>query len=90
MRSVINDDFRESFARLPKHIQRQAREAYQRFLISPDQPGLNFKKIHSSLSIYSIRVTRSYRALGVLEDETIIWFWIGSHAQYDKILSQYK
>jgi hypothetical protein len=27
-----------------------------------------------------------YRALGVRRDDTIVWFWIGSHADYDKLL----
>jgi hypothetical protein len=29
-----------------------------------------------------------YRALGVREGDEIIWFWIGSHADYDRLLSR--
>jgi hypothetical protein len=29
-----------------------------------------------------------YRALGVKEGDEIIWFWIGSHADYDRLLSR--
>ena len=86
MKSSLNADFRKAFSRLPKEIQQQAREAYETFQISPDNPGLRFKKIHASGDIYSIRITRSYRALGVLKDDEITWFWIGSHAEYDQIL----
>src|SRR5690606_21977791 len=39
--------------------------------------GLRFKKVHASRPIYSVRVTRGYRALGILENETVTWFWIG-------------
>ncbi|HEX8675403.1 MAG TPA: hypothetical protein VF710_26140 [Longimicrobium sp.] len=39
------------------------------------------------LPIYSARVGRHYRALGERQvDDTIVWFWIGSHADYDRIL----
>ena len=86
MKSSINEDFRKTFARLPKQVQQQARQAYQKFQVSPEYPGLHFKKIHASREIYSIRITRGYRALGVLKYNEITWFWIGSHAEYDQIL----
>ncbi len=49
--------------------------------------GLHFKKLHPN-EIYSVRITISYRALAVKEADTYIWFWIGSHAEYDKMLSR--
>lgn len=32
----------------------------------------------------------SWRTLGVLQDETVywFWFWIGSHADYDALLKR--
>jgi hypothetical protein len=33
-----------------------------------------------------VRVTKSYRAVGVREGDTIIWFFIGTHAEYDRML----
>jgi mRNA-degrading endonuclease RelE of RelBE toxin-antitoxin system len=86
MKSSINEDFRKAFARLPKQIQQQARQAYQKFQASPEHPGLYFKKIRASRGIYAIRITKGYRALGVLKDDEITWFWIGSHADYDQML----
>jgi len=32
-------------------------------------------------------VTLGYRALGLLDDDEIVWFWIGTHAGYDRILN---
>jgi hypothetical protein len=29
-----------------------------------------------------------YRAVGIVEAEEIVWFWIGSHADYDKVLKR--
>jgi hypothetical protein len=33
-------------------------------------------------------VTLGYRAVGVREGGTIIWFWIGPHAEYERLLSR--
>jgi hypothetical protein len=47
---------------------------------------LRFKHVHPTEPIYSVRISLDYRALGVLQDDDIVWFWIGSHADYDKLL----
>lgn len=47
----------------------------------PKHPSLRFKKIGK---LWSVRVGIYYRALGIEED--IVWFWIGSHADYDKLI----
>lgn len=44
--------------------------------------------MHPNLPIYSARVSKNYRAVGVRNESGIIWFWIGPHADYDKLLSQ--
>jgi hypothetical protein len=88
MKSRITRRFRQLFAALPSHVQRQAREAYRLFLHNPAHPGLHFKQVHKTPTIYSARVGIGYRALGVLEGDTMIWFWIGSHPAYDALLGQ--
>ncbi len=86
MNSRITRGFRELFAALPARVQKQARQSYRLFRENPAHPGLHFKQVHSEPPIYSARVGISYRALGVLHGDTITWFWIGSHADYDKLL----
>lgn len=87
MRSRTTERFRRALADLPEHVQEQAREAYRQFLLNPWHPGLRFKQVHPTLFVYSARVGLHYRALGLREeDELIIWFWIGSHAEYDRLL----
>lgn len=54
----------------------------------PSHPSLRFKKVHPSRPIYSARVSQQYRALGVVADDEIIWFWIGSHDDYEKLLAR--
>jgi hypothetical protein len=68
-------------------VREQARKAYRRFRENPQHKSLRFKQVHPTLPIYSARVGRKHRAVGVVEGDTIVWFWIGSHADYDKLLS---
>ena len=88
MKSHTSERFREAFARLPASAQRQAKEAYKLFKQNPHHPGLRFKQVHPTRPIYSVRITIDYRALGIRDDEDIIWYWIGSHSDYDKLLSR--
>jgi hypothetical protein len=80
--------FREMFADLPEQVQEQTREAYRQFKQEPGHPSLRFKKVHPKLPIYSARIGKSYRAVGQLDEGTVIWFWVGSHAEYDRLLDQ--
>jgi hypothetical protein len=78
--------FWAAYRGLPDHVREAARKAYQLFRENPKHPSLQFKKIHASEPIYSVRVTLGYRALGLLEEDEVTWFWIGSHADYDRLL----
>jgi phage-related tail protein len=86
MKSVTTLRFRKSYAELPAHIKEVAKKAYRLWKKSPYHESLKFKKVHTTEPVYSVRIGLAWRALGVKEDETIIWFWIGSHAEYDKLV----
>lgn len=86
MKSVVNDDFMVAYRKLPKEIREQARKAYRLFRDNPGHPSLNFKPIHPTEPFFSARISRGYRTVGVRTEDTIIWFWIGSHADYDKLI----
>jgi len=89
MNSHTSRKFRELFAALPPHVQQQAREAYALFQQNPSHPGLRFKPVDPGPPpVYSIRVGLGYRALGTVDGDTVVWFWIGSHADYDRLLKQ--
>jgi mRNA-degrading endonuclease RelE of RelBE toxin-antitoxin system len=88
MKSHTTRSFRQLFAKLPARVQRQAREAYRLFQQNPAHPGLHFKQVHRDPPIYSARVGISYRAVGAVDGDTVVWFWIGSHAAYSKLLQQ--
>jgi hypothetical protein len=80
--------FRELFATLPAQVQRQARHSYRLFRNNVEHPGLHFKQVHTDPPTFSARVGISYRAVGVKDGDVITWFWIGSHADYEKLLKQ--
>lgn len=80
--------FRKAYRQLPMLIRKQAKAAYQLFQQNPYHPSLHFKQVHSSRPIYSVRASLDYRAVGIREGDVILWFWIGSHADYDKLLTQ--
>jgi mRNA-degrading endonuclease RelE of RelBE toxin-antitoxin system len=88
VKSLITPQFRQMFGNLPKQIQEQTRRAYHQFKQNPNYPSLRFKKVHPKLPIYSVRINRDYRVVGQLDEDTVIWFWVGSHAEYEMLLDQ--
>jgi len=80
--------FREALRELPQSVRRQARDAFRLFSENPAHPGLRFRQVHPTRPIYSARININYRALGIREGETIIWFWIGSHDDYERLLGR--
>lgn len=83
MKSRTTRNFRTKFQALPRDIQMRAREAYRLWRDNPDLPGLRFKRVGDEVSV---RVGRYYRALGVLQGDTVYWYWIGKHDEYDRLL----
>jgi hypothetical protein len=88
MNSSTTDQFWKRYSSLPSEAKRQAREAYTLFVSDPYHPGLHFKRIHSTRPVFSVRIGIHYRAVGVLDEQEITWFWIGSHAEYDRLVRQ--
>ncbi|MBI4633857.1 MAG: hypothetical protein HY742_08190 [Deltaproteobacteria bacterium] len=88
MISQTTDRFWKCYRGLPEQIRKEEKEAYKRFKKNPYHPSLHFRRIHSTRPIFSLRITKDYRAVGIQQDNQIIWFWIGSHGDYDNLLKQ--
>ena len=86
MTSRRTKGFVRLLAQLPPEIVKQAREAYGMWMDNPWHPGLRFKKVRNLENVWSVRISRDYRAVGAKSGEEIVWFWIGSHAEYDQLL----
>jgi hypothetical protein len=38
--------------------------------------------------VYSARVNDDYRVVGVMDGNDVVWFWIGRHEEYERLLKQ--
>ena len=74
-----------AFARLPRDVQDAARDKHRLWLSNPFHPSLHFKELASGL--WSARVNKQYRVLGRRRADLVVWFWIGTHAEYDRLIS---
>ncbi len=83
MRHFASPDFWSCFDRLPPQVQALARKNFDLLKVSPDHPSLHFKTVGR---FRSVRVGLHWRALGTETEGGILWFWIGSHADYDHLL----
>jgi hypothetical protein len=86
VKSHTTASFRKALESLPADIQDQAKHAYQLFRADPQHPSLHFKRVHPSRPIVSARVNLHIRAIGILEADGVIWFWIGNHSEYERLI----
>ena len=84
MKSVAAASFWRLYASLPDAVRQEARAAFRRFRDNSAHPGLSLERLRSRPDSWSVRITQSYRAVGRKEGDTIVWYWIGSHAHFDK------
>jgi hypothetical protein len=87
MNSSTTAKFRQLFAALPRETQQRTRKAYVLWRENPRHPSLHFKKIGK---IWSVRVDDNFRALAHVKDEGTYWFWIGPHAEYERLISLHR
>jgi mRNA-degrading endonuclease RelE of RelBE toxin-antitoxin system len=77
-------DFWKLLYELPEDIQALARKNYELLKADPHHPSLHFKRVGD---YWSVRVGKSYRALATELEDGVLWGWIGSHDDYDRIIS---
>ena len=83
MNHHASPDFWFCYNGLPAPIREQADKAFELLKADPHHPSLHFKKVGR---FWSARAGLHYRAVGVGAPDGIIWFWIGTHAEYDKLI----
>lgn len=87
MKSQTLESFWDTYRDLEKDIRVNTRKAYRFWSENPFHPSLHFKCINREESIWSVRITLAYRALGILDGDTVTWFWIGHHDNYERFFS---
>lgn len=85
MKHYASKRFWVCLSQLPPEIQRLARRNYVLLKRNLAHPSLQFKPVCAG-KFRSVRVGLNYRALGVPVPDGIQWFWIGSHAEYDRLI----
>jgi hypothetical protein len=83
MKHFASRAFWEAYDKLPEQVRALADKNYALLKTNPRHPSLQFKKIGR---LWSVRVGLRYRALAVEDDSDLVWFWIGSHSDYDAII----
>jgi hypothetical protein len=84
LKHFASSDFWACFETLPDAVKESARGNYELLKENPHHPSLHFKKIKT---YRSVRIGLHYRALGIEAPDGVLWFWIGKHTDYDKLLS---
>jgi hypothetical protein len=84
MKSRASDRFWRLYQQLPPEIQRLADKNYRLWVGNHWHPSLHFKKVQR---IWVARVGDNHRAVGIESDGVIIWFWIGSHDEYERLIA---
>jgi hypothetical protein len=77
--------FWRAYRGLPQDVRRLADRSYKLLKDNPAHPSLHFKKVGQ---FWSARIGLHHRALAVEADTDLVWFWIGSHDGYDKLLDK--
>lgn len=83
MKHFASAQFWRLYRQLPATARALADKNFELLKADPKHPSLHFKKIDR---LWSVRVGAHYRALGLDRPEGVVWFWIGSHADYDRLL----
>jgi hypothetical protein len=84
VRHLATERFWRLYRQFPQHIQQLADKSFDLLKENPRHPSLHFKKVGR---LWSARVGTHYRALATEEDDDFVWFWIGNHDEYNRLIS---
>ena len=85
MRHFASPAFWKCYHSLPHETQESADKAFALLKKNPRHPSLRFER--KGKGGWSARVSRGYRALAKERADGLVWFWIGSHDEYERIIS---
>lgn len=85
MNHFASSRFWACYEQLPADVQAQADKQFTLLKANPRHPSLHFKKIGN---FWSARVNASTRALAIADGNDMVWFWIGAHPEYERLLRQ--
>ena len=83
MKHSASSSFWAAYQALPTNVQTLADKSYRLLKQDPSHPPLHFKPVGR---FWSARIGLHYRALGISAPDGIVWFWLGSHTEYERII----
>ena len=83
MTHYATSEFWRYYRELPDAIQQLADKNFELLRKDPQHPSLRFKKVGA---FWSARVGLHYRVLAKDRSEGVVWFWIGHHTEYERLL----
>ena len=86
MKNFTSPRFWRHYNALPPKIREVADKNFQLFKTNPQHPSLRFER--KKLELWSVRVGGGHRALARQLDDNLIWFWIGTHDEYERLLRE--
>ncbi|MCB9438414.1 MAG: hypothetical protein H6673_15670 [Anaerolineales bacterium] len=87
MNSATLPSFWEAYRHLKREDRTRARKAYRLWAENPFHPSLHFKCVNARENVWSVRISLEHRALGIWDDDTVTWFWVGKHDDYERELA---
>ncbi len=86
MQHLTSPKFWHYYQSLPSEVRTLADKNYQLLKDNPYHPSLHFKKFDRKTQRWSVRVGDHYRALSIEMPAGFLWVWIGTHAEYNRIV----
>jgi hypothetical protein len=83
--SRTTPSFWRALARLNSNDRDAARRSFRLFVENPAHNSLHFKKLAGHADLWSVRVNLNVRAVAQRDGDTLMWVWIGSHADFDNL-----
>jgi hypothetical protein len=84
VRHIKDPRFQPLYDALPARIRVSADKSFALLKQDPKHPSLHFKRVKDDL--WSVRIGQRYRALAIEGNDRFQWFWIGTHAEYDRLV----
>jgi hypothetical protein len=75
--------FWRSYSELPEEVRRRCDKQYELLTADPAHPSVQLKPVGA---FWSARVSDAYRALSLRQENTFVWFWVGTHDEYERLL----
>jgi len=85
MKHFASPSFWNGYGKLPFLVRELADKNFRLLRENSKHPSLHLKKVGN---YWSVRIGIKYRALAIQQDENLLWFWIGSHSQYNTFISK--